>query len=173
MVRMSVQYRPCFTRFTSLLPLALVFASLSVAPAQAAGAAVDCAGTHTAEFLNTSLSFWQQRLNLQDWKLAVVQSHPTELKPETLGNIHWDKDNRSATIHVLAVSDYKTACPAALEDMELTVVHELIHLTLAPLRSASTNRSDEERAVNQIADALLKLERRSLHQSAPVAGIRR
>ena len=173
MVRMSVQYRPCFTRFTSFFPLALLFASLSVASAQAATGAPDCATPRTMEFLNTRLSFWQQRLNLQDWKLAVVQSHPTELKPETLGNIHWDKDNKLATIHVLAVSDYKTACPAALEDMELTVVHELIHLTLAPLRSANTNRTEEEHAVNQIADALLKLERRPLHQIAPVAAFRR
>jgi hypothetical protein len=173
MERMSVQYRPCFIRFTPLFPLLFLFASLSSASAQIAGGAADCAVPHATDFLNTRLSFWQQRLNLQDWRLAVVQSHPVELKPETLGNIHWDKDNRSATIHVLAVSDYKTACPAALEDMELTVVHELIHLTLAPLRSASTNRGDEERAVNQIADALLKLERKPLHQTAPVVAFRR
>ena len=173
MERMSVQYRPCFTRFSPLFPLAFLFTSLAVAPAQAAGGGPDCAVTRTGEFLNTRLSFWQQRLNLQEWKLAVVQSHPGELRPETLGNIHWDKDNKAATIHVLAVSDYKTTCPAALEDMELTVVHELIHLTLSPLRNAATNRTEEEHAVNQIADALLKLEKRPLHETAPVAALRR
>ncbi|MEI9974013.1 MAG: hypothetical protein WDO73_19355 [Ignavibacteriota bacterium] len=104
----------------------------------------------------------------------MVSSHPSDLKPETLGNIHWDSDNRSAVIRVLAIADYKMACPAALEDMELTIVHELVHLTLSPLRNAETNRGDEEHAVNQIAEALLKLERqRGPRDSAPVAMIRR
>jgi hypothetical protein len=146
-----------------------------VVPAQAApGDAAQCGAASTTEFLNARLSFWQQRLDLHDWKLSVASSHPGDLKPETLGNIHWDKDNKSAVIHVLAVSDYKMACAAAMEDMELTIVHELVHLTLSPLRSATTNRGDEEHAVNQIADALLKLERQhALHDSAPVAMIHR
>jgi hypothetical protein len=165
---MSVRYRPWFT-FLSPLPLVLFFTSALVIPAHA-----ECGAAPTTEYLNARLSFWQQRLNLHDWKLSVVSSHPSDLKPETLGNIHWDKDNRSAVIHVLAISDYKMACPAALEDMELTVVHELIHLTLSPLRNATTNRDDEEHAVNQIADALLKLERqRGPRDTAPLAMVRR
>lgn len=100
----------------------------------------------------------------------MVSSHQSDLKPQTLGNVHWNADQKTAVVRVLAVSDYKIACPAALEDMELTVVHELVHLTLSPLRSAATNRGDEERAVNQISGALLKLERqRRLREAAPVA----
>jgi hypothetical protein len=151
--------------------LVLVLTFVSAAPAWAAAPNVpECGATSTSEFLNARLAFWQQRLNLQEWKLSVVSSHPGDLKPETLGNIHWDAPNKRAVVRVLAVSDYKMSCPAALEDMELTVVHELVHLTLSPLRNSATNRSDEEHAVNQIADALLKLERqRRLREPSPVA----
>src|ERR1700722_3057702 len=117
---MSVRYRP-YINLSPLFLLALLLTSAAPARAATIGAP-ECGATSTAEFLNSRLAFWQQRLNLQDWKLAVESSHPNDLKPETLGNIHWDKDNKSAVVHVLAVSDYKMACPAALEDMELTVV---------------------------------------------------
>ena len=46
-----------------------------------------------------------------------------------------------------------------LEDMEFTVVHELIHLQLSSLPRSEASRSDEEHAVNRITDALLKLDR--------------
>jgi hypothetical protein len=46
--------------------------------------------------------------------------------------------------------------------MELTIVHELIHLHFAPVlsefRRSETNRRDEERLVNDLAGALLKLD---------------
>src|SRR5580700_7576345 len=124
---MSVRYRP-YISGSPLFPLVLFLASVGITPARAATVGPpECGAASTAEFLTSRLAFWQQRLNLQDWKLSVTSSHPSDLKPETLGNIHWDKDNKSAVVHVLAVSDYKLACPAALEDMELTVVHELVH----------------------------------------------
>jgi hypothetical protein len=110
-------------------------------------------------FLNERLIVWQQRLNLQDWKISVVMSHPTDLKPRTLGNIHWDSDKKNAVIRVLDASDYKMGFRDMIEDMEFTVVHELIHLELSSLPRSEASRRDEEHAVNQIADALLKLDR--------------
>src|ERR1041385_8613392 len=47
--------------------------------------------TQLAEsFVSERLSVWQQRLNLQDWNISVIVSRASELKPKTLGNIHWD-----------------------------------------------------------------------------------
>ena len=46
--------------------------------------------------------------------------------------------------------------------MEITVVHELVHLELSSLPRPPSSRH-EELAVNRIADALLKLDR----QNAP------
>lgn len=111
-------------------------------------------------FVKERLAIWQERLNLQDWKISVLMSHPSELKPKTLGNIHWDADKKSAVIRVLDASDYKMPYKDMLDDMEFTVVHELIHLELSSLPRSDASRGDEEHAVNRIADALLKLDRK-------------
>src|SRR5215467_3188898 len=61
-------------------------------------------------FLADRLLVWQQRLSLADWKINVLQAHPSDLKPKTLGNIHWDADKRAATIRVMDISDYQLSC---------------------------------------------------------------
>jgi hypothetical protein len=110
-------------------------------------------------FTAERLWVWQKRLNLQDWNISVILARTGELKPKTLGNIHWDADKKSAVIRVLDPLDYKLPFHDMLNDMEFTVVHELIHLELSSLPRSDASRRDEEHAVNQIADALLKLER--------------
>jgi len=116
-------------------------------------------GLLAESYVTERLALWQQRLNLKDWKISIVMSHPGDLKPKTLGNIHWDADKKSAMIRVLDASDYKMTFRDMLDDMEFTVVHELIHLELSSLPRSDASRRDEEHAVNQIADALLKLDR--------------
>lgn len=116
------------------------------------------------KYLDQRLALWQDRLNLQDWKISIIQSHPSGLRAGTLGNIHWDADRQTAVIRVLDASDYHMPMNAALKDMEFTVVHELIHLELSSLTKNFKSRSEEsysgeEQAVNRMADALLKLDR--------------
>ena len=111
-------------------------------------------------YVNERLAVWQQRLNLQDWKISIVMAHQNELKPKTLGNIHWESDRKTAVIRVLDSSDYKMPFREMLDDMEFTVVHELIHLELSSLPRSDASRREEEHAVNQITDALLKLDRK-------------
>ncbi|MBV8732864.1 MAG: hypothetical protein JO336_23900 [Acidobacteriia bacterium] len=129
------------------------------AQTDAAGAVQD-RGQAIVNYVNERLAVWQLRLNLQDWKITVIMSHPSDLKPRTLGNIHWDSDKKAAVIRVLDASDYKLSYHEMLDDMEFTVVHELIHLELSSLPRSEASRRDEEHAVNQIADALLKLDRK-------------
>lgn len=114
-------------------------------------------------FASARLSVWQKRLNLQDWDISVVVSRADGLKPKTVGNIHWDRDKKTATIRILDPADYQLPLSAMLQDIEFTVVHELIHLEMAPilsdLRRTDANRMEEEHAVNQMAEALLQLDR--------------
>jgi hypothetical protein len=44
--------------------------------------------------------------------------------------------------------------------MEMTLVHELVHLELSSLPRSAASRREEEFAVNRIADALVQLDRR-------------
>jgi hypothetical protein len=111
------------------------------------------------QYVHERLPFWQKRLALEAWNVSIFAVHPSELRPGTLGNIHWDKEKRVATIRVLDASDYRMPFHDTLNDLEFTVVHELIHLELVSLPRSEASRSDEEYAVNNLATALLKFER--------------
>jgi len=108
--------------------------------------------------IREKLVLWQRRLNLQDWIISVVMSHPTDLRQRTLGNIHWDANKKTALIRVLDASDYQMPFQPTMRDMEFTVVHELIHLELASLPRSEASRSEEEYAINRLATALLQLD---------------
>lgn len=114
-------------------------------------------------FATEKLWIWQKRLNLQDWNISVLVARASDLKPKTLGNVHWDLEKKTAVIRVLDPVDYRLAPNLILPDIELTVVHELIHLEMAPtladLHRTDANRVQEEKAVNRMADALLALDR--------------
>lgn len=161
-------------RFTQIAtPVLLVLSLAGHCSAQVS--AQSCAQTATtvtcpqertvlaASFTMEKLARWQKRLQLEDWKISVAVARASELKPKTLGNIHWDTDKKTALIRVLDPADYEMPLPEMLKDMEFTVVHELIHLELAsvlsPLSRNDASRREEEHAVNHMADALLKLDR--------------
>jgi hypothetical protein len=149
-------------RLVFSLPLLLIgFAA--VLPAQPASTSAHERSLLVESFAREKLSQWQKRLNLQDWDVTLEVVRSTELRPRTLGNIHWDNEKKTAVIRVLDPADYRLTYQAMLDDMEFTVVHELIHLEISPVLShfarSDADRSEEEHAVNHMADALLHLDR--------------
>jgi hypothetical protein len=124
------------------------------------------AGAHiqsgTEAYLRERVDIWKERLKLQGWSVSLVLSRQSDLRPGTLGNIHWDTGAKTAVIHVLGSSDsHELPATEALRAMEDTIVHELIHLELASLPRTDTSRSDEEFVVNHLAEALLELDRKA------------
>ena len=110
-------------------------------------------------FIEEKLAVWQQRLKLEDWRISVAITRRDSLKPKTLGGIRWDKGKKSAVMAVMDPAEYRLPFREMLDDMEFTIVHELVHLELASLPRSEASRSSEEHAVNQITDALLRLDR--------------
>lgn len=170
MEHMLLRFSPGF--LGSFLPVVFLFTFSALASAQqktidtprsAPNAEVRERTLIAERFATERLAVWQQRLNLQDWNISVVVSRTSDLKPRTLGNIHWDADKKTAVIRVLDPADYKMPFDDVLKDIEFTVVHELIHLelspVLSPLQRNDANRREEEHAVNHMAEALLKLDR--------------
>jgi hypothetical protein len=115
----------------------------------------------TQRFLDEKVALWRQRLKLENWRISAVLTRRADLAPQTLGGISWDKSKKSAVILVLDPADYALPYGEMLNDMELTVVHELIHLELTSLPRSEAHRSvTEEKAVSGIAGAMLELDRR-------------
>src|SRR5581483_7445235 len=133
--------------------------SFPLYPAGAGSGADAAAAGPVQTFVEQRLKIWQERLKLESWNVTVRLVRRAELKPKTLGNIHWDADTMTATIRVLDPADYKLAYDEMLADMEFTLVHELVHLELSSLPRSDASRRAEEHAVNQIAEAMLKLAR--------------
>ena len=118
------------------------------------------ASQNAQRFVDERVAVWRQRLKLEDWNISAVMTRRVDLAPQTLGGIRWDKSKKSATIWVLDPADYALPYREMLDDMELTVVHELVHLELTSLPRSQAHRGNEERAVSGIAGAMLDLERR-------------
>ena len=98
-------------------------------------------------FVNEKLTGWSKRLNLQGWQISVIMTRRDDLKENTLGGIRWDKRKKSAVIRVQAASDYRLP---GWDDMELTIVHELVPAGTFVATRSEASRSSEEHAVNGI-----------------------
>jgi hypothetical protein len=114
---------------------------------------------------------WQKRLHLDEWSVETRVVRKSELKPETLGNLKWNLANHTAVIRVLSPLDYDMPVADVPEDMEYTVVHELIHLQLAVLPRDPNAKETEEQVVNRIADALMALDKGPAFRARSVAPV--
>ena len=108
--------------------------------------------------VSTWVRLWQKRLRLEDWKVEARLVRSTELKPDTLGNLKWNSVAHTATIKVLNPADYDLPPADVPDDIEYTIVHELVHLQLSALPRDLNRKDVEEQVVNKISDALMQFE---------------
>jgi hypothetical protein len=141
----------------------LLFASLGSAEPTSRDRFVTQKPVVTDEQVHDWLHVWQKRLRLEDWKIDVKIVRIWELEQGTLGHIDWSIPHKTATIKVLNPSDYELPKDKIPADMELSVVHELVHLHLSVLPLNKSSRNAEEQVVSMIADALVSLE----HEGSP------
>jgi hypothetical protein len=100
---------------------------------------------------------WQNRLGLSDWKIEAKIVRLAQLPKGTIANIHWSLPRKQATIKVLDSSDSTLPKGEIARDTELSVVHELVHLSMAKLPLDANNTELEEEAVKKLSSALLTL----------------
>jgi len=126
----------------------------------------------TEEQTQDWLKLWQKRLRLEDWKIEVKIVRIWELEKGTLGHIDWSSAHHTALIKVLNPADYELPADKIPADMELSIVHELVHLHLSVLPLNKSSRNAEEQVVSMIADALVNLEHHPDPTEPPVAQTR-
>ncbi|GAA0390457.1 hypothetical protein [Paenibacillus motobuensis] len=114
----------------------------------------------TEEELRAKCAGWQKILRLQDWIVITKIKRDRDMTLEGVcGECSWQLSKRMAAINILDPIDYP---PETIErhDMELTLVHELLHLHFAALHDQGGNETPEEQAIEAISRGLVYLARR-------------
>lgn len=109
----------------------------------------------TEELVNQWLTVWQKRLGLQEWTVEARIVRIWQLPRGTVANIHWSLPKRKAQIKVLNSVDSALPRSEVIRDTELSVVHELVHLSLAKLPLDPNHTEQEEETVRKLSAALL------------------
>jgi hypothetical protein len=123
--------------------------------------------TLTQKQLDKMAAKWQHVLQLDDWRIYATAVRIDSLHPGVAGESQQDKALQILLLHVLDPRDYAELArreedvPKAgkeiIEDIEDTVLHELMHLRLAPLRpDVKTQSLDEEMVVVRLTTAFLR-----------------
>ncbi len=118
------------------------------------------------EELQEKLIEWQKRLRLQDWIIKAGIKRNRDMKDKSQGQCQWTITSKLASIFILDHLDYP---PDSMleQDMEQTLVHELIHLHFAPFDDESDTPKEVaiEQAVDCIAYGLVQLHREKIPQN--------
>lgn len=98
---------------------------------------------------------WQRILRLQDWDIRLRMARHSEMHlTNAAGEISIFDAKKIATVHVLHPEDFTLmGVTAPVQDMEYTIVHELLHIHLHPMRAREV---DEEQAIHAMATALVQ-----------------
>ncbi|MUK89144.1 hypothetical protein GMD78_12245 [Ornithinibacillus sp. L9] len=116
------------------------------------------------EQLQEMLKYWQEKLRLQDWIIEVKVRRERDMMQDSLACVNWTLSKKMATISILDQVDYDPSF-IWVRDMENDLVHELLHLQLAPISDHFKDNefysTFEEQAIESIASGLIALERKS------------
>lgn len=108
---------------------------------------------------------WRIRLRLQDWDIRARFGKRRDVPGNAVGECEWRRHPRQALITVVRPEEIGESVFTDLfpEDIEETVVHELLHIYWVPFSKIIENGSHEdaamEQAINALAACLVALKR--------------
>lgn len=108
---------------------------------------------------------WQEILSLKDWRIAIAKAHEYQFKnPGNEGECEWQIKKKMAIIRILHENDSPKG--PFQQDMEETLVHELLHLHYAPFDYTKDGTPEEialEQSIHFVSRALIELKRGNGH----------
>ena len=118
--------------------------------------------------LKKLLKWWQKKLYLRDWDIEIHSVMPHEMaQTSRLGEVDYSAAAKEATIRICAPNP--TLDDSVNQDIELTIVHELLHLHhIASQRLIECGTAEDvmhEIAINMTAKALVNLKQRTPEES--------
>ncbi|SRR5229473_2248000 len=103
---------------------------------------------------------WQKLLRLQDWKITAKFVNSDEIAEDRVGECNHLAEAREADINILLPSSDEVVTERD-QDVENTLVHELLHCHFAPFRDEDRAVVvQHEQAIEAITEALLVLKRK-------------
>jgi hypothetical protein len=112
----------------------------------------------TQEMIDGWIQRWQSRLGLHEWTVEAKMVRVKELPKNAVANIRWSLSTKKATVRVLDPMDSTLKASEIVKDTELSVVHELVHLSMAKLPLDPNHTELEEETVKRLSVALLNLD---------------
>ncbi len=104
--------------------------------------------------LNALCSKWQKRLGLQNWNISIKFGIPEQ---DCLAEIIKHHNSTTALITIRS-QDYPIPNTLINQDIEHSIIHELLHLHFLIRESAGWHESVmTEQSINSITNALLSL----------------
>ena len=118
----------------------------------------------TEDELKKLCSFWQNQLKLNNWRIAIGIERKTAFNnSQSTGEIDYVLPLRQAIIKVLDPLDYPNS--PFEQDMEITLVHELLHLHFALFEPKSDDSLEfliMESTIEQLANILVEMKRTNI-----------
>jgi hypothetical protein len=113
--------------------------------------------------LNALTKKWQAILRLQDWTIEAGYKRAFDMPDGKQGGCTWVRRLKRALISVLDPQDYGPDPVAGSQDIEATLVHELLHIHFALVDDfAGVSMDLFEQSIDAIAIALVRLDRASV-----------
>lgn len=102
--------------------------------------------------LQKLLSKWQRKLRLSDWDITISYGNYQDLGDlDSVGRTCFDTNNQIARVWILEPS---LITNSSLSNIELTLIHELVHLVVDPAYD-NTAQAFKEQAIEKLAKAVL------------------
>lgn len=109
--------------------------------------------------LRENMAYWQRVLRIQDWDVELQLQRHHEIGEGLLGQCIRNDSSRTAKVLLLDPRDLAPAGLPSGRDLEVTLVHELLHVVFHCASSETENRVAFEQAIDSTARALVRLDR--------------
>ena len=105
--------------------------------------------------------YWQKQLRLSDWAVEVLIVRRHALACGRVAECVYHLESKSAIIRLLDASDHDPASLWAERDQEVGLVHELLHLHVAPFdpQPKTLEQKFSEVMIESVAQALVLINR--------------
>ena len=114
----------------------------------------------TEDQLQERLEYWKEKLRLQDWIISIKFASQEELTDSLSANVSYLLENKQARIKILKNEEFPDDAWFP-HDMEWLLVHELLHLHIAPIEPKNNSKYYAiEQAIEGIVFGLMALERK-------------